>query len=380
MRNFPKGVLYVSLLLIATGLYARAANPIGSQGPMPLPLFSTASPVDWTAIGPVSTNWIAIATSADGTKVFACQYRSLIYISTNSGSSWTAHTVNSSSHIWTSITTTPDGSKVFVTENPGSIYISSDGGSTWAASTAAGTNRHWSDVAASADGSKILAGVDNGYVYVSTDAGVSWQEKAITNIPRRWSAVASSSDGSRMAAAWRSASYINGTWSYQGRIYLSADYGATWNQQRLSPSLYWTGLASSSDGTKVLATAANFISFIDSPFIFMTTNSGGSWVTNGPIVSTPLWTSPSMSFDGNKIVAANINSRIFISPDGGYSWLSSLVDGAGRNWSGTAVSFDGNIIYCCIDGGTIYRGTYVGADDFPWEMFVPSWRKGTNAP
>jgi hypothetical protein len=62
---------------------------------------------------------------------------------------------------------------------------------------------------------------------------------------QNWKAVASSSDGTQLVAA------VNG-----GLIYTSSDVGVTWLPQN-SGSRSWSAVASSSDGTKLVATVNN---------------------------------------------------------------------------------------------------------------------------
>ena len=55
-----------------------------------------------------------------------------------------------------------DGSKLVAGASPGYIYISTDSGVTW---TARDSSRYWYGVASSADGSKLVACVSGGQIY-----------------------------------------------------------------------------------------------------------------------------------------------------------------------------------------------------------------------
>src|SRR5208337_4167483 len=75
----------------------------------------------WTMTGAPITNWTAVATSADGTRlVAAAGYSgpSLIYVSTNGGTNWTPS--GAPIEYWKAIASSADGSKL-VAVTDGSI-------------------------------------------------------------------------------------------------------------------------------------------------------------------------------------------------------------------------------------------------------------------
>jgi len=100
----------------------------------------------------------------------------------------------------------------------GAIYVSSNSGATWTQTTAPALD--WVSVASSADGTKLIAAVGDssqhtaaGLIYISNDSGATWSVSGLPNLS--WSSVASTPDGcKRLAAGWTDAS--NG-----GLIYVS---------------------------------------------------------------------------------------------------------------------------------------------------------------
>src|SRR5208283_2478592 len=65
----------------------------------------------------------------------------------------------------------------------------------------------------------------------------------VTNAPvTSWNAIASSADGTKLVAV-----------TYNGLIYNSADSGATWTTNDMSDRLTWVSVASSADGVKLVA-------------------------------------------------------------------------------------------------------------------------------
>jgi hypothetical protein len=88
--------------------------------------------------------------------------------------------------------------------------------------------------------------------------------------------------------------------AYNDRIYTSSDSGATW-QSTSAPVKQWVGVASSADGTRLVATAY-------SDRIYVSQNSGATWTATGA-ASTPWWTVIA-SADGSKLVAADSGSSV----------------------------------------------------------------------
>jgi photosystem II stability/assembly factor-like uncharacterized protein len=84
------------------------------------------------------------------------------------------------------------------------------------------------------------AGNDYG-IYTSTNFGTSWTKtSAPTNTDWYWISIASSSDGTKLVA-------VGG-----GGIYTSTNSGATWTKTG-APTTIYSSVVSSSDGTKLVA-------------------------------------------------------------------------------------------------------------------------------
>ena len=80
------------------------------------------------------------------------------------------------------------------------------------------------------------------YAPTTIDPGATWTERTSAG-SRSWRGVASSSDGTKLVAI-----------VYGGYIYTSTDSGVTWTARTSAGSRHWRWLASSSDGTKLVAT------------------------------------------------------------------------------------------------------------------------------
>ena len=154
-------------------------------------------------------------------------------VNTLAGVNWLARSA-SGSRLWQAIAASAGGEKLAAAVDGGSIYISSDSGLTW---SAVGTDRNWQSIASSSDGSKLVAVVDNGQIHTSIDSGANWTARETS---RNWKSVASSADGQNLVAA-----------VYPGKIYTSVDAGVTWIAR--DSDRPWYAIASSSSGSNLVA-------------------------------------------------------------------------------------------------------------------------------
>ncbi len=182
--------------------------------------------------------------------------------------------------------------------------------------------------------------------------GQFWQQ---TTAPiTSWSSIASSADGSKLVAA------VKG-----GPIYTSTNSGATWIATS-APNTNWSAVASSADGTKLIAAVAVFWGnqYESGGPIYVSADSGDAWkATDAPITN---WSSVASSADGSKLVAvaggtvAYVSSApsgpIYISSDSGATWTLTSVSAA--NCVSVASSADGSKL---VAGA--YQGPFVFSRD-----------------
>ena len=206
----------------------------------------------------------------------------------------------------------------------------------------------------------ILAGPGSIDPTTSGPAGSTWTPQASGN--RAWAAIASSADGSKLVAT------VSG-----GQIYTSTNFGVSWiaRESNRSWSALGSSVASSADGTKLVAVAEN-------AQIYTSTDSGLSWI---PRESNRRWFSVASSADGTKLVAGADFSRLYQSTDSGVTWTPR---DSNRGWNSIAASADGmkwaatdrygatffrGKIYTSTDGGTTWtpRGT-----DQDWRSIASS--------
>lgn len=313
-------------------------------------LFTMADPAfaqTWTQTSAPTNYWSCVASSADGTKLVAGiqdGYHGInnIYTSTNSGATWML-TSAPTNYAWACVTSSADGNKLVVAafnsrnNGGGAIFISTNSGTTWVL-TSVPTNCFWDSVASSADGTKLVAvsadDYTSGKIYTSTNGGATWTQQ--TNAPNNWwFCVVSSADGTKLVV------------QAPNSIYRSTNSGVTW-MQITPPPVSWEGgsssqvIAASADGTRLVAAFNASFNSIGCP-IFISTNSGATWAaTSAPSNN---WKCVASSADGTKLVAVAVPysgniGPIYSSTNSGATWTSNTVPN--QQWTFVACSADGN--------------------------------------
>ncbi len=165
-----------------------------------------------------------------------------------------------------------------------------------------------------------------------TKNAIAWSPRAGF---QPWVGVASSSDGTKLVAV------VSG-----GQIYTSTDSGVNWTARESNRS--WADVASSSDGTKLVAV-------VSGGQIYTSTDSGVSWTARE---SNRIWDGVASSSDGTKLVAVVFSGQIHTSTDGGLNWTARE---SNRNWDDVASSSDGTKLVAVVTGGgQIYTSTDSG--------------------
>jgi prepilin-type N-terminal cleavage/methylation domain-containing protein len=178
-----------------------------------------------------------------------------------------------------------------------------------------------------------------------------------------WGAVASSSDGTKLVAT-----------KWFGYIYTSTDSGVTWTA-RSSPGTHeWVAVTSSADGTKLAAATLD----AGPGNIYTSTDSGVTWTLRSA-PGTLYWGALGSSADGNKLIAGAANDYVYTSTDAGATWTQHQDVGSGNsdgpgfgNWGSVALSADGTKAIISNSGqGFICLTTNSGATWTENSTFIP---------
>jgi len=171
-----------------------------------------------------------------------------------------------------------------------------------------------------------------------------------------WTSIASSADGTKLVA----------TTSTSGAIYTSDNTGQTWLSS--SPATAsWNACASSADGTQLYAAAGS------GGYIYYSTNSGSSWpstaVVPGSDVTGSSWTSLACSSDGTRVVAGTSTGYLYtllnkalITQNGPYKPVMSVASSANGTYL-AAATFDGTLEFSD-NSGTSWTGAGNSSTDW----------------
>ena len=296
-----------------------------------------------------SANWHALATSADGAKLFAgVDGGGSLYRSTDFGVTWSPIT-GTSGHNWFSIASNIDGTKVVAVDHGGDIWTSTDSGSTWT-QRSVGAVRDWECIASSSDGVKLVAvasnGSNNGFIYTSTDSGATWSSNLAPAGTNKFTGVTSSDDGNKLAVT----SWANG-------IYTSSNSGQTWTARTLpvpnaGSATYLQAVASSGDGSHLL-TGSRRAGGSNGGVIFTSSDYGATWkafaqtqydyinfVSNG---------------DGSRLAATIYGQQgVSTSGDFGATWAFQSLGSSGV--IPLASNIDGSLLFVAGYGGNLWTG------------------------
>ena len=282
-----------------------------------IPVGSTLNAVT----GPTSpANWKSVAASADASTLAAVVDNGPVYVSTDSGSTWTAR---ESVRNWSSVAMSTNGQVLAASVYRGKVYVSTNAGVTW---NARDSDRNWRSIAISTNGAVMAAVANGGQVYVSVDSGTNWTARATSEL---WTSVAMSGDGRKMVAS-----------VYGGSLYTSEDMGTNWTSVA-SPRL-WNSVAASPDGLKWVATEIY-------GSIWMSSNGGTTWSAN-TAAGIRTWMSVALSADGNRMLAGVFGGKLYRTLDSGVSWVEL---GGDRSWGALAGSSDLKKAVVAVDGGDL---------------------------
>lgn len=320
----------------------------------------------WKQINPSPPvqDWIAVAASADGSKLVAATNDDSIgpighiYVSADSGATWKA--TPAPRLFWESVASSADGSKLVAVARDDYIYTSVDSGATW---TRRGENSGWKSVASSADGTKLIAGISSFLIssnalYRSSDSGATWEKTAAFGAV----ALGSSADGTSLIA------------STAGGIQVSRDSGATWKEAGILefnnfPSQAWTSVAISADGLTLLVGEGrgNTTDDYQGGFLYVSQDGGKQWTRRGPQKD---WRSVALSADGSSLIAAAYGDYVYTSGPTGESWTQTA---SKQYWLAVAMAGDGKSTVAAGEG--VNGGAWTGGPMFHSSDAGASWRE-----
>ena len=259
---------------------------------------STDSGVTWSDISssPIK-NWTDIACSDDGSTIAAIAVAptppNYPYISTDNGYTWNNPTSSfTGSEQWSCIAMSANGTNIAVAgyniinndiSYNTNIYISRDSGSSF---TPHGPNQHWTGVTINASGSHFAACTNNDVIYTSTDSGFSWS--GTTSGSKRWTSISMNSTGNQIVAGAFSLLPSEGDF-----VYISTDYGENWAKTGSPPTTSSWAVSTSGDGSIIVA------STYDKIYISYSFTNFNNWIQVLEVLDLDNWFDIKISRSGN---------------------------------------------------------------------------------
>jgi photosystem II stability/assembly factor-like uncharacterized protein len=278
----------------------------------------------WTLTSAPSNAWVAVAASADCSKIAAVIGGGGIYNSLDGGTNWNLS--NAPRNNWAAIACSTNGADLIAAVNGGGIWMSTNSGSSWLLSGA--PSNVWISVACSADGITQVAGGMSG-IWVSTNSGAQWN---MANIPSNtYYGVACLSDGSQLVGLGDG-----------GTFCASGNYGEYWS---VFGEISWALITSAAEAATLAGASGNTVVI------------GNAWGWTARLVlSSP----PNMidvigaSPDGSRFLALAEPSLMYFSGNSGLTWIPFTIPG--QPFSSVAISSQGSslIVIAVANGGGIY--------------------------
>ncbi|MFN3660701.1 MAG: WD40/YVTN/BNR-like repeat-containing protein, partial [Brevinematales bacterium] len=199
-------------------------------------------------------------------------------------------------------------------------------------------------------GCAVSKGTTNGTSSSAPAPVFVWQECEIEGetSPNSWTSIASSADGTRLLACIG--------WPNKGYIYTSSDGGENWQERKQAGVRFWEKVASSSDGMKLVA--LSYEEGDDGGYIYTSSDGGSTW-TKRTEAGERWWEAVDISSDGTKIIAAASDSAIYTSLDGGESWYNGDRE---DSWDDIALAGNGSLMGGVIEGNYLYLSTNAGTN------------------
>jgi len=298
---------------------------------------------NWPSDGYVMA--LTVSPARGGSLLFAGTFDHGVFLSTNSGASWTAVNVGLTDTSVLSLAVSPDtsrgGTTVFAGTYGGGVFISTNSGTSWKAVNNGLTNMIVSALAAGTNGSggtNVFAGTDAG-VFLTTNNGVSWTavNSGLPDDPVYALAVSppdSSGSGTENLFAGL----------YLGGVYRSTDNGAHWTA--VNTGLKDTTVRAFTVGPRDSSGVAELFAGTGGG-VFLSTNNGTSWTAvDSGVTNTDVWTL-AVGSGGTNLFAGTDGGGVYLSTNNGTSWTQAnsglttgfvttlIVDSAGHIFAGT---------------------------------------------
>jgi len=271
--------------------------------------------------------WSSISCSYDGKYVSAVDYNNNVYNSMDNGKNYYIDT-----NLFTIVSIDSNQFIQVVAQNNGTLSISKDNGKTYNLMFNITTN--WSKIKIAKSYKPgttnyvIVAIAYTNYVYISLDTGITFN--IIYTI------------GTQGSGSWQSCDISdNGQYitviDYYDNVYISDDYGATWNNSRPTQDK-WISIAMSIDGIYQIIVSKNSI-------VYLSSNYGVQWNSINVATNT-IYQDVCMSDSGQYQTIVTRGYSLYTSSDYGVTWVDKNIT---KKWLCIRMSSDASKQYALVD-------------------------------
>lgn len=309
-KNFWK-VIAIS----STGQYQTASNSNYNYNNIYTSSDYGQTWINRTTPNPITVADIAISSTGQYQTIVTENVDRYIYTSSDYGQNWIAGGDAGGAHNWSHIAMSSSGQ--YQTSIPefgtnGYVSFSNDYGQDLWGTWSLPAISEWVDLAISSDG-KYQTVITKNYIYRSSNYGASSSWEKYNIVSYNWTNIAMSSTGQYQTATRKDA--LN-----KGYIYISSNYGQNFDGM-FSPVVkdnhWWSNIAISSNGQYQTATL-NDGTYSTQGVIYISSNYGQTWQIRYYFGGS-YWQDIAMSSTGQYQTAV-INANIYTSKDYGINW------------------------------------------------------------
>jgi photosystem II stability/assembly factor-like uncharacterized protein len=283
---------------------------------------STNAGVDWDLTNSGLRLTVVTSLLSKGNKLYAgTQYPPKVFETSNSGDTWNSLSSPEATSAVQGIVAI--GSNLFIGCYTSGVFRSTDDGATWIKCNSGLTNVNVDALAIS--GENLLVGTYGSGLFLSRDSASSWNPVGPSNL------------GVTCLAA-------NGTDVLVGatsRVLLSHDNGVSW--------VFVDSGITGNYVNSVAISGTRLFAGTDGNGVFVSSNSGSSWVANGPKNTFVR----SMTANATAVFAGSTVAGIFVSTNNGTTWYS--VNVGLTDTAVTSLAVNGEFLYAGTNGDGVWR-------------------------
>jgi photosystem II stability/assembly factor-like uncharacterized protein len=277
-------------------------------------------------IGANTDAWKSIACDIDGNKIIVCSPADILISFSDTFYQWVRPDIPGGTTGFSSATVSGDSKSYYATKSSGLIYKSSDSGRTW--NSIINTNQQWTKIVCNFTGQVVVAlcttsSTTRNEVFVSTDYGSTFNNKSVT--AGLWDNICMSSSDSIIISTSKTTGYVK----------FSSDLGNTWNNVTELGQQKWRYISVNFDASVIVGTTDKGDIFSSANYDYV--SSINNKINAGEVETQATFQYAVVSYSGHAITGMPaVGSRISNKPFTFFIYSGFLFDSTGRQIQGMA--------------------------------------------